>query len=240
MKKFLLSSAILTFTSPLLLLSATTALAQQQQAQVYRDGLGRLGRGHRHGAVPRGEIAGDADRHHGDYRRRTSQERGFTDSYEIGYTVPNASFRPAQAAYGNTMTAYIRGVGQYDFDQAFEPGVGIYVDDVYHPFTLGTQMDLLDMDRVEVLRGPQGTLFGRGSIGGVVRMSPRQPQGDNTGYIDVTAGSFNRIDVRAGYDFRLTDNVMARVTGVSRNSEGYQKVFDFACVFQATRPKLEP
>jgi iron complex outermembrane receptor protein len=154
-------------------------------------------------------------------------------SYEIGYTVPNASFRPAQAAYGNTMTAYIRGVGQYDFDQAFEPGVGIYVDDVYQPFTLGTQMDLLDMERVEVLRGPQGTLFGRGSIGGVMRMVSKQPEGSDTGYIDLTTGSYNRVDVRAGYDFSLGENVFARVAGVSKQSEGYQDVIDFACAFPA-------
>src|SRR5438445_10751923 len=50
-------------------------------------------------------------------------QRSFSDSFEVGYTVPNASFRPAQAAFGNTMTAFIRGVGQYDFDFAFEPGV---------------------------------------------------------------------------------------------------------------------
>ncbi len=68
--------------------------------------------------------------------------RAFTIASEVGYTVPNASFRPAQAAFGNTMTAFIRGIGQYDFDFAFEPGVGIYVDDVYHPFTLGSQIDL--------------------------------------------------------------------------------------------------
>ncbi|TLY65408.1 MAG: TonB-dependent receptor, partial [Gammaproteobacteria bacterium] len=76
------------------------------------------------------------------------EQRSFSDSFEVGYTVPNASFRPAQAAFGNTMTAFIRGVGQYDFDFAFEPGVGVYVDDVYQPFTMGTQMDLMDMDRV--------------------------------------------------------------------------------------------
>jgi iron complex outermembrane receptor protein len=155
--------------------------------------------------------------------------RAFTNSYELGYTVPNASFRPAQAAYGNTMTAYIRGVGQNDFDQAFEPGVGIYVDDVYQPFTLGSQMDLLDLERVEVLRGPQGTLFGRGSIGGVVRMVSKRPEGDNTGFINVTTGSYQRVDIRAGYDFAVTDNLFSRITGVSKDRDGHQEVIDFAC-----------
>jgi iron complex outermembrane recepter protein len=157
--------------------------------------------------------------------------RAFTTAYEVGYTVPNASFRPAQAAYGNTMTAYIRGVGQYDFDQAFEPGVGIYVDDVYQPFMLGTQLDLIGLDRVEVLRGPQGTLFGRGSIGGVVRLISKKPQGDETGFVDATLGSFDRVDVKAGYDFSITDNLFAQVNGASRKRSGYQDVTDFACRF---------
>jgi iron complex outermembrane receptor protein len=155
--------------------------------------------------------------------------RAFTTSYEVGYTVPNASFRPAQAAYGNTMTAYIRGIGQYDFDQAFEPGVGIYVDDVYQPFMLGTQMDLVGIERIETLRGPQGTLFGRGSIGGVMRLVTKKPQGDGTGFADVTLGSFDRVDVRAGFDFAITDHLFAQVSGASRKRNGYQQVVDFAC-----------
>ncbi len=171
------------------------------------------------------------------------QQRSFTQAYEIGYTVPNVSLRPAQAAFGNTMTAYIRGVGQNDFDQAFEPGVGIYVDDVYQPFTLGSQIDLLDMDRVEVLRGPQGTLFGRGSIGGVIRYISKRPTGTDSGYAELTTGSFRRVDVRAGYDFRLSDNIFARVAGVSKQSNGYQKVYDFACLYPSqagTLPVRDP
>ena len=83
------------------------------------------------------------------------QVRGFTDSYQIGYTVPNASFRPAQAAFGNTMSAYIRGIGQYDFLPEFEPGVAIYMDDVLYPVTMGSMVDLMDLDRVEVPVLPQ-------------------------------------------------------------------------------------
>ncbi len=158
--------------------------------------------------------------------------RAFVSAYEVGYTVPNASLRPAQAAFGNTMTAYIRGIGQYDFNFAFEPGVGIYIDDVYHPWTMGSQIDLLDIERVEVLRGPQGTLFGRGAIGGAIRYVSKQPQGDGSGAISLTVGEFNRVDVRGSYDFALVeDKLFARVAGVSRSREGYQEVYDFPCLY---------
>lgn len=157
------------------------------------------------------------------------QVRALSSSYEIGYTVPNASLRPAQAAYGNTMTAFIRGIGQYDFLPEFEPGVGIYFDDVLHPVTMGSMVDLMDLERVEVLRGPQGTLFGRGSIGGAIRYVSKKPRGDNTGSVSVTTGDFDRLDVRGSYDFAITDNAFVRVTGASRSRDGYQKVYDFAC-----------
>jgi len=171
------------------------------------------------------------------------QARGFTNSYEVAYTVPNASFRPAQAAYGNTMTAYIRGIGQYDFDFAFEPGVGVYVDDVYQPFLLGSQLDLVNVDRVEVLRGPQGTLFGRGSIGGVIRLISHKPEADGGGQVNIIYGDFNRIDLRALYDFALTDNLIASIAASSRQRDGYQDVIDFACRFPdlaGTLPVRDP
>jgi iron complex outermembrane receptor protein len=155
--------------------------------------------------------------------------RQFTSSSDIGYNIPNASFRPAQAAFGNTMTAFIRGIGQNDFDFAFEPGVGVYIDDVYHPTTMGSMMDLMDLERVEVLRGPQGTLFGRGSLGGAVRLVSKAPAGDNTGNIQITTGEFGRKDVRASYDFAITDTLFARVSGMSKFREGHQDRIDFAC-----------
>src|SRR5690606_5301800 len=157
------------------------------------------------------------------------QQRGFTTAADVAYTVPNASFRPAQAAFGNTMTAFIRGIGQNDFLPEFEPGVGIYFDDVLHPVTMGSMVDLMDIERVEVLRGPQGTLFGRGSIGGAIRYVSKKPQGDDTGSISVLYGDFDRIDIRASYDFKVADNLFARVTGVAKRRDGHQNVLDFAC-----------
>ena len=158
------------------------------------------------------------------------QVRAFDDAYEVAYIVPNASLRPAQAAFGNTMTAYIRGIGQYDFLPQFEPGVGIYFDDILHPVVMGSMVDLMDLERVEVLRGPQGTLFGRGALGGAIRFVSKQPQGDDTGSVSVTYGSFDRVDVRGSYDFALSDSVFARITGVSKSRDGYQDVLDWACL----------
>ena len=155
--------------------------------------------------------------------------RSMQNAYEVAYTVPNASLRPAQAAFGASMSAYIRGIGQYDFLPEFEPGVAIYFDDVLHPVTFASSVDLMDLERIEVLRGPQGTLFGRGSIGGAIRYISKEPQGSETGNISVTYGDFNRVDVRASYDFKLSDSVFARVSGVAKKRDGYQTVYDFAC-----------
>ena len=157
--------------------------------------------------------------------------RGMTSSYEAAYAVPNASLRPAAAAFGASMSAYLRGIGQYDFLPEFEPGVAIYFDDVLHPVTFGSMSDLMDLERVEVLRGPQGTLFGRGAIGGAIRYISKAPQGDDTGNISVTYGAFNRVDIRASYDFKISDSVFARVSAVSKKRDGYQNVYDFACKF---------
>jgi iron complex outermembrane receptor protein len=158
------------------------------------------------------------------------EARGFVNASDIAFTTPNAVARPAQQAFGNTLTYFIRGIGQSDFNFAFEPGVGIYVDDVYYPTTMASQFDLLDIQDVETLRGPQGTLFGRGAIGGAVRYTSKQPKGDNSGYLEATVGDFHRVDVRGGFDVALIpDKLFARVTAVERKQDGFQKVIDFAC-----------
>lgn len=157
------------------------------------------------------------------------EARGLTNIAEVGSSAPNVTLRVANAAFGKSTQAYIRGVGQGDMNFAYEPGVGMYVDDVYHSTVFGSVFDLLDLERVEVLRGPQGTLFGKNSIGGAVRMVAKKPEGDGSGYFDLTYGSYNRLDFRGGVDFALSDNLFARVSGVSKSREGYMDQLDFVC-----------
>ncbi len=167
-------------------------------------------------------------------------ERGIDNLEDVTKAVPNLTLFQANAAYGKTMAASIRGIGQGDFNFASaEQGVGIYVDDVYFANTFGSMFDLLDVDRVEVLRGPQGTLFGKNSIGGAIRLVSKQPMGDDTGFAEVTVGDYNRREVRAGFDVALIKDVlMLRVSGLSKQRDGYVDRVDYACAHPSTAGSL--
>src|SRR6202167_4501011 len=167
-------------------------------------------------------------------------ERGIDNLAEVTKAAPNVILFQANAAYGKTMAAGIRGIGQGDFNFASaEQGVGIYVDDVYFANTFGSMFDLLDVDRVEVLRGPQGTLFGKNSIGGAIRLVSKQATGDDSGYAEVTVGDYNRREVRAGFDVALIKDVlMLRVSGLSKQRNGYVDRLDYACEHPSTAGSL--
>lgn len=157
------------------------------------------------------------------------QAHGDSNIVDVANRAPNVTLTPAPSVFGNGLTASIRGVGQYDPSFALEPGVGIYVDDVYHGTLLGSMLDLLDLDRVEVLRGPQGTLSGKNSIGGSIKLFSQAPTGEG-GYVDVAYGEFNRINVKASASFAVVPDVLlVRVSGVSKRSDGYYTNYDYAC-----------
>ena len=157
------------------------------------------------------------------------ESRSQTSIYEVANQAPNVFLAPQAQANGSGLIAYIRGVGQTDFNFALEPGVGLYVDDVYYSTLTGSLLDLLDLDRVEVLRGPQGTLAGRNSIGGAIKLFSRKAEGKG-GNVSLTYGSYNRVDARASGDFTLVDDkLFARVAGVSKNRDGYVDRMDYGC-----------
>jgi len=157
--------------------------------------------------------------------------RSMTRITDISAFAPNVFAAPSTSFYGPATQFYIRGVGQNDSTFAFEPGVGIYIDDVYNGILLGSTFDLLDLDRVEVLRGPQGTLSGKNSLGGSVKLFSKKPDGDGGGFVEATYGRFDRTDVRASGNFTLVpDTVYARLSGVSKHRDGYFKRLDYACV----------
>jgi iron complex outermembrane receptor protein len=156
------------------------------------------------------------------------ESRNQTNLAEITSQAPNVTLKPQGAAFGPSMGASIRGVGQFDFNPALEPGVGIYVDDVYFATLTGSILDLLDLERVEILRGPQGTLAGKNSIGGAVKLFSRKPEGKG-GYLSGAYGSRDRIDLRGSADFAISDNVFARLAGVSKQQRGYIQRRDYGC-----------
>lgn len=159
----------------------------------------------------------------------TLQARSQTNLAEIASQAPSVTLKSQSAVFGPALGANIRGIGQYDPNPALEPGVGLYVDDVYYATLTGSVLDLLDLDRVEILRGPQGTLAGRNSIGGAIKLFSREPTGEG-GHASATYGSRDRLDLRASLDFKLSDALFARVAGVSKTQNGYIDRLDFGCV----------
>jgi len=158
------------------------------------------------------------------------ETRGLTNAAEMSRVVPNVTFERAQGAYGPGMTAFIRGLGTGDTGLSGEPGVAFYIDDVYYPLVFGSQFDLIDLDHVEILRGPQGTLFGRNSLAGAVNLVTKKPSlTEATGYGEVTVGSYDRRELRAGFNVPLSSTLAFSVSALAKKRTGYQKRLDFRC-----------
>jgi iron complex outermembrane receptor protein len=155
------------------------------------------------------------------------EARGQTDISQVAAQAPNVALSPQPQNSGVGLVAFIRGIGQTDFNYALEPGVGIYVDDVYIPTLSSSLLDLMDLERIEVLRGPQGTLAGKNSIGGAIKLFSSKPDGSGTGSLQATYGSFNRIDVRGFADFQIAENLYARISGLTKNRDGYVTILDY-------------
>ncbi len=155
---------------------------------------------------------------------------GALDVIDIADWAPNVTIDQLGSGWGPTLAANIRGLGYGDFKPTVEPTVQFYVDDVVIGRPTGAILDLLDLERVEVLRGPQGTLFGKNAIGGVVRMVSRKPGEEEGGNIEITVGDYDRLDIKGSYETVLVDEkLFGRVAFVSRSKQGWQNNVDFRC-----------
>jgi iron complex outermembrane receptor protein len=150
---------------------------------------------------------------------------------QIAWQAPNVSLRPNNSGMGSSLVASIRGIGsQTDFNPSVEPGVAIYVDDVYYSTITGNILELLDLERVEILRGPQGTLAGRNALGGAIKLFTRKADGQDDGSVSLTYGDFDRLDVKAAAGFTIVPHkLFARFAGASRSRDGYVTRLDYAC-----------
>ncbi|GMU44044.1 MAG: TonB-dependent receptor [Lysobacterales bacterium] len=143
------------------------------------------------------------------------------DLSDLDAQVPNLTVYAARGS-SSTITAYIRGVGQSDPLWGVDPGVGIYLDDVYIARPQGALLDVFDVERVEVLRGPQGTLYGKNTIGGAIKYVSRALDADFGGRVSVTAGEHNQQDVKVGLNVPLGDSGWAmRFAGANLTRDGY-------------------
>jgi iron complex outermembrane receptor protein len=150
--------------------------------------------------------------------------RGVTSLDEVGRYTPNMSFFASGIAGKSSGQVYIRGVGQFDYLLTTDPGVAIYLDGVYLARALGNILDLVDIERVEVLRGPQGTLYGKNTVGGAINVITRKPAQDLEGNLELKVGSYDRINARGNISGALLPDVLAGKFAFStRNSDGYGK-----------------
>lgn len=138
------------------------------------------------------------------------EARGIRNLNALDSYTPNLQLNNGKPdGGGSAASATIRGVGQNDFQFPNDPGVGTYIDGVYLARTLGGLMSIMDVERVEVLRGPQGTLFGRNTIGGAINITTQPPKNDFGGTASLTYGSYNRVEAKGSVNLPLIDGKLA-------------------------------
>ena len=151
------------------------------------------------------------------------ENKGIDDISEIAAFTPNLVFDTTSPVSGLSSGAviFIRGIGNTDFSLTTDPGVGTYVDGVYMSRSAGGVLDVLDVERVEVLRGPQGTLFGRNTIGGAINVTSRKPAEELEFKLQGTLANYDRIDVRGSVDVPITPTFRTSLAFSRKQRDGY-------------------
>tara|TARA_Y100000758_G_scaffold94318_2_gene65030 strand:- start:150 stop:2471 length:2322 start_codon:yes stop_codon:yes gene_type:complete len=145
---------------------------------------------------------------------------GTLEITEIAQEVPNLTLEVSRGT-NTTLTAFIRGVGQQDPVAGFEAGVGLYVDDIYLNRPQGAVLDIYDVERIEVLRGPQGTLYGRNTIGGAIKYVTAALPDETEVKVRGTYGSYNQADLIVTASTPVSDSLKVGVSGARLSRGGF-------------------
>ncbi|SHN50987.1 TonB-dependent receptor [Erythrobacter sanguineus] len=147
-------------------------------------------------------------------------KQGVQDLVQIGQQVPNITLEVSRGT-NTTLTAFIRGVGQQDPVAGFEAGVGLYIDDVYLNRPQAAVLDIYQVERIEVLRGPQGTLYGRNTIGGAIKYVTASLPDETSVMVRGTYGSFDQADLIVSASTPVSDNLKIGASGARLSRGGF-------------------
>ena len=147
-----------------------------------------------------------------------------TDLKDLGMSVPNLVInQAASGSFSNSAAVFMRGIGNSDIDSTIDPPIGIFIDGVYVPRSSNSNLDLFDVEQVEVLRGPQGTLFGRNTTAGAIVVRSKRPTGEFGAKARLTMGEYGRRDLRVAVEAPLSDTVNAKISVLQQKSDGFYK-----------------
>ena len=157
------------------------------------------------------------------------QSKGVTDIQALSNLTPNVNLDGGAPFSGDSsvLSASIRGIGQDDFAFNLDPAVGVYIDGAYLARTIGANQNLLDVDRIEILKGPQGTLFGRNTIGGAINIVTHTPGTEFMVKGAITEGQYNRHDISMTADMPISTTLLSSISVASQNRDGYQTTIPF-------------
>lgn len=148
------------------------------------------------------------------------RDQGVSNTLQLGQYVPNLVAQN-NTGIGSANAYFLRGLGSTETIATFDPPVGTYVDDIYLSRQNANNLSLFDVARVEVLRGPQGTLFGRNTTGGAINVIMAEPGNEFAGYGEVGYGRFDKKLVRGSVDVPLADSLAIKVSGYWQDDDGY-------------------
>ena len=156
------------------------------------------------------------------FSSETLSNRGIATPLQMVNYVPNL-FGANNTGLGSANTYYIRGLGNTESIASFDPPVGTYIDDIYMSRQNGNNFSFFDVDRIEVLRGPQGTLFGRNTTGGAVNVIMKRPGDRLGGFVEAAYGAYDKKMIRGSIDLPLNDAISVKLSGYFQDDDGYVK-----------------